>query len=69
MMKQLDERLLWINLSKCEPKKGFSGEAFVLLCANGAPFSYAHMIRGPDSIVKCITSFVSAGNAQTGELH
>jgi hypothetical protein len=50
-------------VQKCT-KKGYSGEAFALLCADGAPFSYARMIHCPDSIVKYITSFVSAAAFQ-----
>ena len=50
-------------VQKCT-KKGFSGEAFALLCADGAPFTYARMIRCPDSIVRYMTSFESAAAFQ-----
>ena len=50
-------------VQKCT-KKGFSGEAFALLCTDGAPFSYARIVRCPDSIVKYLTSFVSAAAFQ-----
>ena len=67
--KQLDEQatrqaaLVDQFVDKCN-KKGFCGEAFALLCADGAPFSYARIVRCPDSIVKYLTSFVSAAAFQ-----
>jgi len=50
-------------VKKCT-KKRFSGEVFALLCEDGAPFSYARVIRCSDSIVRYMTSFESAAAFQ-----